>query len=60
MKLNIGPGISGTGDYKIDLYPFEGVTHVLDIAVEPLPFADNVFDEVEASQVLEHIPTQMR
>lgn len=60
MKLNIGPGISGQGDYKIDLYPFEGVTHVLDIAVEPLPFESNFFDEVEASQVLEHIPTQMR
>lgn len=60
MKLNIGPGISGQGDFKIDLYPFEGVTHVLDIAVEPLPFESNFFDEVEASQVLEHIPTQMR
>jgi SAM-dependent methyltransferase len=59
-KLNIGPGISGQGDYKVDLYPFEGVTHVLDIAVEPLPFSDNTFDEVEASQVLEHIPTQLR
>lgn len=60
MKLNIGPGISGQGDYKIDLYPFEGVTHVLDIAVEPLPFESNFFDEVEASQVLEHIPAQFR
>lgn len=59
-KLNIGPGISGKGDYKIDLYPFEGVTHVLDIAVEPLPFESNFFDEVEASQVLEHIPAQLR
>lgn len=60
MKLNIGPGISGQGDYKVDLYPFEGVTHVLDIAVEPLPFESNFFDEVEASQVLEHIPAQLR
>lgn len=60
MKLNIGPGISGKGDYKVDLYPFEGVTHVLDIAVEPLPFESNFFDEVEASQVLEHIPAQLR
>jgi SAM-dependent methyltransferase len=32
----------------------------LDIAVEPLPFEGSFFDEVEASQVLEHIPTQMR
>jgi SAM-dependent methyltransferase len=60
MKLNIGPGISGTGDVKIDLFPFEGVDHVLDLAVEPIPYPDNHFDEVEASQVLEHIPTQIR
>jgi SAM-dependent methyltransferase len=59
-KLNIGPGISGTGDVKIDLFPFEGVDHVLDLAVEPIPYPDNHFDEVEASQVLEHIPTQIR
>jgi SAM-dependent methyltransferase len=60
MKLNIGPGISGTGDVKIDLFPFEGVDHVLDLAVEAIPYPDNHFDEVEASQVLEHIPTQIR
>ena len=59
-KLNIGPGISGQGDKKIDLYPFEGVTDVVDLAVEPIPYPDNHFDEVEASQVLEHIPTQLR
>ena len=60
MKLNIGPGISGQGDVKIDLFPFPGVTHVLDLSVEPIPYEDNYFDEVEASQVLEHIPTQIR
>ena len=60
MKLNIGPGISGQGDVKIDLFPFEGVNHVLDLAVEAIPYPDGYFDEAEASQVLEHIPTQMR
>jgi len=60
MKLNIGPGKSGIGDIKIDLYPFEGVDHVLDLAVEPIPYPDNTFSQVEASQVLEHIPTQLR
>lgn len=60
MKLNIGPGLSGQGDVKIDLFPFPGVDHVLDLAVEPIPYPDNYFDEVEASQVLEHIPAQLR
>lgn len=60
MKLNIGPGISGTGDVKIDLFPFPGVQHVLDLAVDAIPYPDNYFDEVEASQVLEHVPTQLR
>lgn len=59
MKLNIGPGISGTGDKKIDRYPFPGITDVLDVAIEPLPYDDNTFNQVEASQVLEHIPTQI-
>lgn len=59
-KLNIGPGISGQGDVKIDLFQFPGVDHVLDLAVESIPYPDNHFDEVEASQVLEHIPTQLR
>ena len=59
-KLNIGPGLSGTGDAKIDLFPFPGVNHVLDLAVDSIPYPDNHFDEVEASQVLEHIPTQLR
>lgn len=60
MKLNIGPGISGQGDVKIDLFQFPGIDHVLDLAVENIPYPDNHFDEVEASQVLEHIPTQLR
>lgn len=60
MKLNIGPGLSGTGDVKIDLFSFAGVNHVLDLAVDSIPYPDNYFDEVEASQVLEHIPTQLR
>lgn len=56
MKLNIGAGPSGVGDKKIDFVPYPGVTDILDAAVEPLPYPDNTFDEVEASQLLEHIP----
>lgn len=57
MKLVIGPGKTGRGDKAVDLYPYEGVTDVLDIAVEPLPYDDQMFDEVEASHVLEHLET---
>lgn len=60
MKLNIGPGHSGDGDWKIDLYPFDDRTKVCDIVVDLLPFDDNFFDEVEARHVLEHVPTQLR
>lgn len=60
MKLNIGAGHSGSGDWKIDLHPFDERTKVVDVAVEPIPFEDSFFDEVEALHVLEHIPTQIR
>lgn len=56
MKLNIGAGPSGQGDKKIDIVPYTGVTDIVDIAIEPLPYDDNIFDEVEANQVLEHVP----
>lgn len=59
MKLNIGPGTSGQGDVMIDIFPFPGVTHVLDLAVEAIPYPENTFDKVEASHVLEHIPTSI-
>lgn len=60
MKLNIGPGQSGQGDKKIDLHPYPGVTDIADIAVDPLPYPDDFFDTIEASHVLEHIPTCIR
>lgn len=60
MILNLGPGCSGQGDVLIDLFPFPGVNYVIDLAVEPIPFKDNTFSRVVASQILEHIPTQLR
>jgi len=55
--LVIGPGISGVGDKMVDLYPYPGVTDVVDISVEPLPYESDTFDEVHASHVLEHVET---
>ena len=57
MILVIGPGLSGIGDKAVDLYPYPGVTDVVDIAIEPLPYEDDTFDEVHASHVLEHVET---
>lgn len=57
MKLNIGGGASGIADKMVDRVHFPGVTDVVDVAVKPLPYSDNTFDEVRAEQVLEHIPT---
>ena len=56
VKLDIGAGPSSDYEYQIDQIKFPKTTHVLDVAVEPLPFDDNFFDEVRASQVIEHIP----
>lgn len=57
MKLVIGPGKSGIGDKAVDIHPYPGVTDVVDIAVDALPYDDCTFDEIEASHVLEHVPT---
>lgn len=56
MILNIGAGPSGQGDRKIDIVPYEGITDLVDVAVEPLPYPDETFSEVIASQLFEHIP----
>lgn len=60
MILNIGAGYHGQGDHIIDLFPFPNVTAVVDVAIEPLPYLDEMFDMVKAGHILEHIPTQLR
>ncbi len=60
MILNIGGGASGIADKMIDRVHFPGVTDIVDVEVEPLPYSDNEFDEVRIEQVLEHIRTQLK
>lgn len=58
MKLNLGAGLDiKTGDewVNIDLRPFPGVDLVAD--VRRLPFSEASADEILASDVLEHLPT---
>lgn len=57
MILEIGAGPHSTADYQIDIAQFPHTTHVVDVAVEPLPFADNSIEQIIANQVLEHIET---
>lgn len=55
MKLNLGCGKDiKKGWLNCDYLPGEGVDKVFD-ASEPFPFDANIFDEVLASHVLEHI-----
>lgn len=61
--LNLGAGCSGLGDVRIDIadyYPFNRTDHVLDLAIEPIPYPADTFDRVVASHVLEHIPVSVR
>lgn len=59
MILEIGGGRSSVADKQVDIHPFPGTTDIVDVAVEPIPYPDCMFDEVRASHVLEHIPTQI-
>mgnify|MGYP000994490345 CR=1 FL=1 len=56
IRLDIGAGPHSDYEYQIDQVWFEKTTHVIDPVVEDLPFKNDFFDEVRASQFLEHVP----
>ena len=56
IVLEIGAGPNSNAKYQIDVTQFPKTTHVLDVAISPLPFEDESLDEVWCSQVIEHIP----
>ena len=55
-KLNLGCGHKLKEGYvNIDNDPSVNPDHIVNLGVDDLPFADNTFDEVMASHILEHI-----
>jgi SAM-dependent methyltransferase len=55
-KLNLGCGHDVREGYvNLDIAELPGVDVVHDLAVLPLPFADESFDEVECLDILEHV-----
>jgi SAM-dependent methyltransferase len=56
LKLNLGCGKDIRKDWiNLDLVDLPGVDIVHDINNIPLPFDDNIFDEILCSSVLEHV-----
>jgi len=55
-KLNLGCQDTILKSYvNLDKWNYKGVDVVWDLEKTPLPFEDNTFDEVYASNILEHI-----
>lgn len=62
LRLDLGCGnCRKEGTIGLDIQPGPGVDHVLDLANQPLPFADRTVAYVHSSHFLEHVkdPTQL-
>ena len=53
--LDIGAADKSGATDQIDIAPFNEKTVVCDVAVEPLPYSDQTFDEVRLEGTFEHI-----
>lgn len=60
-KLNFGCGRDTKVDYvNMDIFPLDGVDVVHDFEEFPYPFADDQFEEIYCSHVLEHTSDLIR
>ncbi|TLZ70163.1 MAG: class I SAM-dependent methyltransferase [Methanobacteriota archaeon] len=60
-KLNMGSGPrSKVGFVNADLHAMAGVDLLCNFSRFPWPFKDSVFDEVHATDVIEHLPDTVR
>jgi SAM-dependent methyltransferase len=56
MKLNLGCGRDiRLGYINLDMLPLEGVDVVHDLNVPPLPFKEDLFDEINCQNIIEHL-----
>lgn len=59
MKLDIGCGMRKHRGYiGIDRIAYKGVDRILDVGVQPLPFADNSVEEILADNIYEHLNSE--
>jgi SAM-dependent methyltransferase len=60
-KLNLGCGdLPRDGFWNVDIAERPGVDHAFDLTRFPWPLPDNHFEEVQAIDVLEHLPDTIR
>lgn len=61
MNLDLGCGPNKKEGFTgVDRIAFEGVDHVCNIGVDPLPFGDGTVEEAHASHFVEHLTAQER
>lgn len=62
LRIDLGCGaVKKEGTIGVDIAPAPGVDHLVDLATQPLPFADASVSYVHSSHFLEHLrdPTQI-
>jgi hypothetical protein len=61
LKLDFGCGKNIAAGYEgVDVYPFEGVKHILNVVSEPWPWAAESVAEAHASHFIEHLDADER
>lgn len=61
LILDVGCGPNKVKDaFGVDIVRMDGVNAVVDLFHLPLPFADDIFDEIYFNDVIEHLPNTVK